>query len=133
MSEKNVEVVRRAMEAFARGDRAAFLDEISSEVVIQQTAPIPDARSYHGHEGMVQVISDWAQVFDDLVMTAEELTDVGNNRVLARVHQSARGVGSRVPIEFDTWFVYSVAGGRIARLEMFNDREEALEAAGLSE
>jgi ketosteroid isomerase-like protein len=133
MSEENVEVVRRAIEAFARGDRAAFLDEVDPEVVVQQTAPIPDARTYHGHEGLVQVISDWAQVFDDLVMTAEELTDAGNNKVLVRVHQKARGAGSGVPIEFDTWFVYGVGGGKIVRLEMFNYRDKALEAAGLSE
>jgi ketosteroid isomerase-like protein len=133
MSEENVEVVRRAMEAFGRGDRAALLDEISPEVVVQQTAPIPDARTYHGHDGFVLVISDWAQIFDDLVMTAEELTDAGSNKVLACVHQKARGSGSGVPVEFDTWFVYSVGGGKIVRLEMFNYREEALEAAGLSE
>jgi ketosteroid isomerase-like protein len=133
MSQENVEVVRRAMEAFGRGDRAAFLDEVSSEVVVQQTAPIPDARTYHGHEGLVQVISDWAQVFDDLVMTAEELTGGGNNQVLARIHQKARGAGSGVPVEFDTWFVYSVAAGKISRLQMFNDRDKALEAAGLRE
>jgi ketosteroid isomerase-like protein len=133
VSQENLEVVRRAMEAFGRGDRAAFLDEVSSEVVVQQTAPIPDARTYHGHEGLVQVISDWAQVFDDLVMTAEELTDVGNNRVLVRIHQKARGAGSGVPVEFDTWFVYTVGGAKIARLEMFNDRDAALEATRLKE
>src|SRR5437879_3869139 len=105
MSEENVEIVRRT-EAFARGDEAAFLDGVSPEVVVQQTAPIPDARAYNGHEGLMQVISDWAEVFDDLAMTAEELTDVGEEKVLARIHQRAKGAGSEVPIEFATWFVH---------------------------
>src|SRR5262245_13728267 len=133
MSEENVEVVRRASEAFARGDEEAFLDEFSSEVVIQQTAPIPDARAYKGHEGLMQVVSEWAEVFDGLVMTAREFTDGADDKVLVRVHQEAQGAGSGVPIEFDTWFVYSVNGGKISRLQMFNYKERALEAAGLRE
>jgi ketosteroid isomerase-like protein len=133
MSQENVEVVRRVMEAFAKGDEPAFLDGFDSDVVIQQTAPIPDARSYEGHEGLVQALIDWNEVFDDLVMTPEELTDCEDHNVLVRMHQKARGAGSGVPVEFDTWFVYSVSGDRIYRLEMFNYRDKALEAAGLSE
>jgi ketosteroid isomerase-like protein len=132
MSQENVEVVRRAMAAFGRGDREAFLAEVSPEVVIKQTAPIPDARAYHGHAGMMQVISDWGQVFDDLVMTPEEFTDAGHDKVIVRVRQNARGAGSGVPVEFDTWFVYGIGGGKIVRLEMFNYRNQALEAARLS-
>src|SRR5436190_17081666 len=93
MSRENVGVVRRSMEAFARGDEVAFLDEFSSEVVIQQTAPIPDARAYRGHEGLMQVIADWKEVFDGLVMSAEELTDCGADKVLVSVHQRAQGAG----------------------------------------
>jgi ketosteroid isomerase-like protein len=133
MSRENVEVVRRTMEAFAEGDEQAFLEGFDSDVVIQQTAPIPDARSYEGHEGVVQALADWNEVFGDLVMSAEELTDCENENVLVRIHQTARGAGSGVPVEFDTWFVYRVSGGKVSRLEMFNEREQALEAVGLRE
>jgi ketosteroid isomerase-like protein len=133
MSRENVDLERRSFEAFERGDRAAWLAEFDGQVVVRQTAPIPDARTYQGHEGLVQVVSDWTQVFDDLVMTAEDFTDVGNKKVLVRVHQQARGAGSGVAMDFDTWFVYTVTSGKIARVEMFNDRGPALEAAGLSE
>ena len=133
MSQENVEVVRRAMDAFAQGDEPAFLDGFDSDVVIQQTAPIPDARSYVGRGGVLQALTDWNEVFGDLVMTAEELTDCENENVLVRMHQKARGAGSGVPVEFDTWFLYSVSGGKISRLEMFNYKDKALEAAGLRE
>jgi ketosteroid isomerase-like protein len=133
MSEENVEVVRRAWEDPLGRDGDAFLDAFSSDVVVQQTAPIPDARMYHGHDGLKKVISEWTEVFDGLVMAPKEFTDIGDDMVLVRVHQEARGAGSEVPVEFDTWFVYSVRGGKIARLEMFNEKHQALEAAGLSE
>jgi ketosteroid isomerase-like protein len=128
-----VEIVRRAFEAIERGDRAAWLKEYDADVVVQQTPPIPDARTYHGHEGLVQVLSDWTQVFGDLVMTPEDFADAGNDKVLVRIHQQARGASSGVPIDFYTWFVFTVGGGKIARLEMFNHRDQALEAAGLQE
>jgi hypothetical protein len=31
-----------------------------------------------------------------------------DGKVLVRVHQQARSAGSRVPMDFDTWFVYTV-------------------------
>jgi ketosteroid isomerase-like protein len=134
MSQENVEVVRRAWESDPLGrDDDAFLDAFSFDVVVQQTGTIPDARTNHGHDGLMKVISEWTQVFDGLVMAPKEFTDIGDDKVLVRVHQEAQGAGSGVPVEFDTWFVYSVRDGKIGRLEMFNEKHQALKAAGLSE
>ena len=133
MSEENVEIVRRAFEDPLGREGDAFLDAFSSDVVVEQGPALPDARTYHGHDGLKKVISEWTQVFEGLVITPKEFIDIGDDKVLVRVHQEAQGGGSGVPIEFDTWFIYSVTGGKIARLDMFNERRQALEAAGLSE
>ena len=133
MSEENLELVRRVFDAFGRGDSSAVLTYLSPEVVVRQTPPIPDARTYRGHEGFLQVISDWTEVFDELEMTVEELVDAPGDRVVGRVHQQAHGAGSAAPVEFDTWFVFTVRLGTVVRLEMFSYEKEALEAAGLSE
>jgi ketosteroid isomerase-like protein len=83
-------------------------------------------------QGVLKAIADYTQPFDEFVMTAEEFTDAGG-KVLVRVHQQAVGAESGVPVEADVWFVYTVSGGAITRLDMFSGEPEALEAAGLSE
>jgi uncharacterized protein len=133
MSQENVEIVRRAFEAYERGDLPALLGEFSSDVVIRQTAPVPDARTYHGQEGLLKVISDWTEVFDAFVMTAKDFVDAGNDKVIVRVHQKPRGTESGAAGEGDFWFVYTVGGGKLVRLDMFNSKSEALEATGLRE
>jgi ketosteroid isomerase-like protein len=127
-----VELVRRVTEAAERGDRAAFLDGYSREVVVEQAPPIPDARTYRGHEGLGKALSDWKKVFGEVVMTAEDFTDAGEDQVIVRVHQEGRGAGSGIPVSFDTWYLYTVAGGKIVHLRMFSELGAAREAAGLT-
>ena len=132
MSWENVEIVRHAFAAYERRDFPALLAAFSSSVVTRQTPPIPDARTYHGREGVMQALSDYTEPFDDFVMTGEEFIDVGN-KVVVRVHQDARGAESGVPVSGEFWFVYSVGEGKIEQLEMFSHEAQALEAVGLSE
>jgi hypothetical protein len=46
---------------------------------------------------------------------------------------TARGKASGAETQIRGWFVLWVTGGKITRRQVFLDREEALEAAGLSE
>ena len=76
--------------------------------------------------------ADWVEGFDEFEVTAEEFTDA-RNEVVVQVHQEARGASTGVPVEVTFWWVYSLKDRRITRLEMFEDREPALEAAGLKD
>ena len=48
--------------------------------------------------------------------------------MIARVHQSAVGHTSGVPIEADFWMLHGLAGGRIVRTDIFSREEQALAA-----
>jgi uncharacterized protein len=130
MSEANVEIVRRSFEAFNRGDLDAAFAEASDDVVTYRD--VPDASEFHGTDGFLAASAEWAEGFDDWTITPQEYIDAGADRVMARVLQSARGKNSGVPISEDWWFVYTVRGGKLARLEIYAEREKAYEAAGLA-
>ena len=132
MSKENVEAVRRAWEAFERGDLSAALEAMSSDIVTCVAPPIPVAGTYHGREGFLQVTLDWAESFDELGMTGEQFIDAEDKVVVRSLHKS-RGAESGVPVETDIWYVWTVHAGKAKRVDIFNDRSEALEAAGLSE
>jgi ketosteroid isomerase-like protein len=131
MSQTNVELVRRAYEAYDRGDLAGMLHDVHPDVVTYREDP--DAATYHGPEGILQVLADWTEGFDDFSMTTGEFIDANDSQVIVEVHQHAVGARSGVPIEADFWFVHTIRGQRIVRLDAYPRKAQALEAAGLRE
>jgi ketosteroid isomerase-like protein len=65
-------------------------------------------------------------------VTPREFID-GGDSVLVRVHQTARGEQSGVPVESNMWFVFEIRGRKIARLSFHLREAGAFEAAGLRE
>jgi hypothetical protein len=60
---------------------------------------------------------------------------INGNRVLVRQHSQARGAGSGIELDFDTWAVWTFDDdGLITRLESFliHEGDKASEAVGLS-
>ena len=132
MSEENVKLARRGYHAFESGNLSEALEIFAPEMVTHVAQPIPVAGTYDGPEGFLQLTLDWAEAFDELVMTGEEFIDAGDQVIVRTLHKS-RGVGSGAPVETDIWYVWTVRGGKAVRLDIFNEKAEALEAAGLSE
>jgi ketosteroid isomerase-like protein len=130
MSQENVDLVRRGWQAYESGDLSAVLEMLSPDMVTHVGSPMPVAGTYHGPEGFLQVTIDWAEGFDDLVMTSEEFIDAGGQVVVRSLHKS-RGAESGAPVETAIWYVFTVQAGKAVHVAIFNDRSEALEAAGL--
>ena len=63
----------------------------------------------------------------------DEITALSDGRVLMVASVSGRGRGSGIPIERPSGEVVWLADGLITRRQVFWTRDEALEAAGLSE
>ena len=134
MSQENVEVLRRAYEAFNRGDRegaaAGFAPE--AEYVVT-TGQIPGAGGvYRGPEGYRRFLESWWGEFDEPGIEVHELIETGD-QVLASLKLRGRGKQSGVETSWDIWQIWTVRDGKVVRGQGFTSREEALEAAGLSE
>jgi len=130
MSQENVEIIRGAFAAFQRGDMTQIIDLMTDDLVTHRVEP--DDAIYHGKEGFFQATADWTEDFEDWTATPEEFIDAGDG-VLVRVHQTARGEASGVPVESHFWFVFAMRGGKIARLSFHSRRAAAFEAAGVRE
>jgi ketosteroid isomerase-like protein len=128
MSQENVEVVRRALQSWEQGDLAGVVDVFHEDAVTQ---PIIGPE-WHGPQGVLEMAADWVEGFDDFTMSGEEFIDAGEH-VVVRIRQEGRGASTGVPVSVTFWFVYSLTESKVIRFEMFQDRDKALEAAGLSE
>ena len=129
MSHENVETVRAALEAFRRGDVEEALQRVHPEMV--STRVDPDGAVFHGRDGLMALMADWTEGFDEWSYRAEEFFDAGD-RVVVRLHQWGRGAGSGVPVAGDYWLTYLVEDGMVTRFSIFTDREQAFAWAGLS-
>jgi ketosteroid isomerase-like protein len=127
MSE-NTKIVQAVGDAYFRGDEKAMLEFVDRDVVVTQFADQPDARPYHGHEGMLRAITEWVDTWDDYAIEFRSVRELGNE-VLFSLHQRGRGKASGIELEADVFFVYSVRDGKVVRWQMFPSEAEALEAA----
>jgi ketosteroid isomerase-like protein len=94
----------------------------------------PGLRSvYRGREGFVQFMRTWSEDFEDWSIRPEKLIDVGDDRVVALVHQRATGKASGVQVDLHMAFIFDLKEGRVIRVRTFIDPAEALKAVGMSE
>jgi ketosteroid isomerase-like protein len=132
MSEENVEVVRAANEAWLPGDLPTALELVAETIVTTQPPTQADARTYVGHDGLMQAMADWGGQWDDWQVELLRVIDA-HPHVVAVLHHRGRGKISGVGVATELGCVYAVEGGKIVRWQMFFSEREALEAVGLSE
>jgi ketosteroid isomerase-like protein len=129
MSE-NVEIVRRSLEAFARGDfEAAFaLHDPSTEWCT--AADEPDRRTYRGIAGLETFVASLSDTWEDRfagVMRFERFIDRGD-WVVVPWRARLRGRGSGISVDVTETYAVRLRDGRIVRVEEYRSTDEALEA-----
>jgi ketosteroid isomerase-like protein len=136
MSEENVEVVNRIYDAVTRRDAVApyevYAEDIVWDLSNSRRALLLTKPVYQGHEGVRQFWREGLSVFGEINFEVEELIDAGD-QVLAAIREREVGRASRVPVEATHWAVWTLADGKVIQMLVFDDRQQALEAAGLRE
>jgi ketosteroid isomerase-like protein len=134
MSQENVEIVRRLYEHWARGDfaYAGFYDPEVEFARIGAEGGGVEGR-WRGLEAIWAANLEWLRAFDDLRTEAERIIDLADDRVLVLSRQTARGKVSGAPIDHELGDLITLHDGKVVRCDLYWDRAEALEAAGLSE
>jgi hypothetical protein len=131
MSEENVELGNRAIDAINRRDLDAFLELMDDEVeAVSRIVALEGG--LHGHAGIRRWWESWFEAFPDYDIEIVETRDLGDV-VLATLRAVGHGAGSAVPFEDQVWNASRWHGGRCVWWQVFNSREEALEAVGVSE
>ena len=133
MSQANVELVRLAVDATNRRDLAT-LDAIwSEEGEFHSTFAASEGRVFRGRQGIRDYFDTLGEVFDDMQIEIEEITDVGEDRLVVELRVSGRGKGSGVNVEQRNGQVWTIVDGKVARIDSYMNSTDALEAVGLSE
>jgi ketosteroid isomerase-like protein len=155
VSQENVEVVRRIYpgpvdlvatvggpEGF-EATRVAFEPLVHPDfetVTVPGQVPLsgagaenPSRPIFYGVDGFVSAFRDWLSAWESWVVTATDFIDVDETRVLVMIDVRARSKTHQVEMPIEGANLMTLRDGKLARLELFIDRDQALQAAGLSE
>ena len=131
MSQENVEVIRRSVEHINRAGEPAW-ELFDPEISFKTRGDIESSGTYTGLDGLQQVVSGFAGVWESIRWEIQEVIGGGDTLVIA-FHIYLRGKGSGVELETDEAWATWMRGGKFLRIEQYGNRQQALEAAGLSE
>jgi ketosteroid isomerase-like protein len=131
MPASNVEVVESGMEAWNREDMETLIALSDPEVEFVSIFAGMEGRTYRGYEGLREYFADMRDTWTEFHREIEGMIDAGDDQVVVffRLHGTARVSG--VPVDERVTTVFRLRRGRLYRMVVFRDREEALEAAGL--
>jgi ketosteroid isomerase-like protein len=132
MSRENVEVVRKVIDALNRRDVPTARSLWRSDAEIDWSRSRGPLKGVYRGRGEIEAFQDefWS-TFANVELEAHGFTQAGSNVVVSNTAYMRGREGIEVTVR--STFVYTVEDGQIARLRMFQERTEALEAVGLSE
>src|SRR3954454_14696665 len=134
MSQANVEIVRRTIEAYIDGPREAYYDLMAEDIEIcPDVSRWPEAKPFRGREEFrrfnAEIDRDWeggARAEIKEVFAVDE-------RVVVRTDWGGKGRSSGIDLLSNLSAIFTVRDGQITKIEYFFDHAKALEAAALSE
>ena len=132
MSEENVEIVQRGIEAWNRRDLKLWLALFSSDAEIDWSrSRAPHKGVYRGHGELEAFWDVFWSTFEDVQLETYGLAEAGSEVIYSNTSHSRGREGIEVIAR--STFVWTVKNGQITRIRMFQERDEALEAVGLRE
>jgi ketosteroid isomerase-like protein len=130
VTEEYVERLRRAYEAFHEGGVEAILDRVDPDFEVRDRESAPDRETLVGGPGIMELVRLNMEVFDELELEPLEFIDRGDV-VLVVLRIRVRGRSSGVAVDSETVHGWEFVGGRAARMQIYADRQRALDALGL--
>jgi ketosteroid isomerase-like protein len=132
MSEENVETVRRQTEAWNRRDLKTWMASFHPDAELDWSRSRGPLKGVYRGEGELEVFwHEFWSTFEDVQVELHGFTEASTEVVVPNTaHMRGR---QGIEVVARSTFVFTVENGRITRFRMFQERAEALEAAGLSE
>jgi ketosteroid isomerase-like protein len=137
MSQENVEALRWLYGEWAQGNLWA-LRKIADPAIEWEWTPgmasiAGERRIYRGLDEIGATTREWIEAWDIYWMTAEDFIEFGDEIVVVPMQLHARTTDSDHVLEQRITAVWTLRKGKALQVRYYDDKTEALEAAGLSE
>jgi ketosteroid isomerase-like protein len=131
MSRENVEMTGELVDRWNRREWDWIRALAAPDFVFDMSRAVGLINGVHGLDQALQLCADFAAHWDPVVLEAEEFVDTGDQVVVPLIMHGRGRDG--VELRARTGWVVSYRDGRLVRMTMFQDLEEALAAVGPTE
>jgi ketosteroid isomerase-like protein len=132
MSQAEIETLRAEYEAMSLRDWSAVFSAAHPDFELKTPDQIPVGGTFHGRKEARRAFEDFFAPFEEVTVEPQEFFDRGDQIVVFFLQRS-RPRGSSAVLEIRAGHLWTMQDGKAARLEIFPEREKALEAAALRE
>jgi uncharacterized protein len=132
MWQDNVTVARAAHRAMQDRDFDTLITLCTEDIEWWQDPRSAASGTYHGHDGVRRFFASLYETFDDFMPVPQQYMEAGD-KVVAFLHIRASAPAGGITIDNDVANVFTMRDGRIAALQIYLDRADALADAGLVE
>ena len=130
MSQENVEIVRAAVDAWNRGDWDAVLKDAAPSFEFDFSRSISPGRAVYSLDQMRTYFDEFVEPWESLRLEADEFIEAGEHVVMPNtLHAQGR---DGIELHARATWVWTIRDGSVERLCLYQEREEALKAVGLS-
>jgi ketosteroid isomerase-like protein len=130
MSQENVEIVRRSLDAFAQRDVDTMRALNDPDLVLDWSASLGWlAGVYRGFDNALRFYKGYFEAFETTVIVVDRYIEAGESVVVPNVaHQRGR---DGIEVSARGTFVFTLRNRKITRICLYQETAEALEAVGL--
>ena len=133
MSQENVETIRAVWEAINQGDLDAATAHLPADFVADWSESLaPESGVYRGRDEVRRAFAWTTESWSELEYFEDEIIDAGD-QVVRVGGVRARGKGSGADVMAQGAQLWTFHKGTPVSVRLYQSRDEALEAAGLSE
>jgi ketosteroid isomerase-like protein len=148
MSQENVEVVKAVHPPSGTDLTRLFADDSEAPGRLEAVAPLfhpefefvvgittEENPAFRGSGGGLAELADmwreWIEPWEVYWTEVEDFIDAGDDRVLVLIRDHGRLPGSDAEVDVVAASVWTLRDGKIARIEFYANREQALKSVGL--
>ncbi|MEA2377966.1 MAG: uncharacterized protein QOK00_3228 [Thermoleophilaceae bacterium] len=131
MSRENVEIVRRAFEAWNGGDPEAAIELLDPDIEWRLPPNFPDAEGWQGRDAVIAGLAALTGSWEEFRVEVQELIDAGDRVVaLVRFHGRAAITGLDLGGMSVDGQVWTLRDGKAVHVQMYNGSSDALATVG---
>ena len=131
MSQENVELVRAAIDEYNRGDLDAALKVMHPDFELDWSRAMGTNQGVYRADQVRRFFDDFAETFESIRIEPHEFVEVGEHVVVPQTGyiRGRDGIEATARITL----LWTIHNGSVMRICLYQDKQEALEAVGLSE
>jgi ketosteroid isomerase-like protein len=133
MSLENVEIVRRSTDAFNRGDFDGMVENWAPDAVVDWSRSRGvEAGVYRGHDEIRAFAQRFLAAWDEFRLEIDDPVEIEDDLLLTENLAHLRGRDG-IEVQARSAWLIRFRDGKQSSLTLYQTKQEALEAAGLSE